>query len=546
MKPGQLTAEWSTEERLQELRGKLNLKERDNDAYFRFSQEKISENDTLIKKLRQQVRQQRELMAQCLDGDREVINTALQKTPVDILTYNRVTASKCIEEKNQDVFDQVKKLNSIQHHIRSHHDTIKELELTLTNLKAQQQKSVRQNKTTGHDTSDQRVRVLSTRLDKVLLKINSARYVNTTYKRLLSYLEKDSLSLPSRLDDLESCLEQQKHELSVLRKIHGEAKAACDSTKHERRHMEDSIMQEKSVRDQKLSKVRRSVKQLNDEADQFNINVSNNKSKGQKNQSNSGSSSSFSPEKIIQKEALAKALGMLKETVGASSIEDIATNFEQQLKRQQNLLTEAEDFQKIRERLHAELKREENAMKVSKYDASIELDHAHDPESALVNQDDTIVAQMRQLETFNESVATNVHKIKLALDVFYNKCRQVDKSLPIGEANLMAMCGAIMNTLSGIAATHKNQLMVEEPNDKDELVLVDTLPTKNVRIELPEDETEDAPAGTENAKSGARTGQGVMFDNDDDELIETSYFSRDDIKKKSTELVRMNTTKKKH
>jgi len=353
MKPGQLTAEWSTEERLQELRGKLNLKERDNDAYFRFSQEKISENDTLIKKLRQQVRQQRELMANCLDGDREVINTALHKTPLDMLTYNRVTASKCIEEKNQDVFDQVKKLNSIQHHIRSHHDTIKELELTLTNLKAQQQKSVRQNKTTGHDTSDQRVRVLSTRLDKVLLKINSARYVNTTYKRLLSYLEKDSLSLPSRLDDLESCLEQQKHELSVLRKIHGEAKTACDSTKHERRHMEDSIMQEKSVRDQKLSKVRRSVKQLNDEADQFNINVSNNKpGKGQK-KANSGSSSSFSPEKIAQKEALAKALGMLKDTVGASSIEDIATNFEQQLKRQQNLLTEAEDFQKIREKLHA-------------------------------------------------------------------------------------------------------------------------------------------------------------------------------------------------
>jgi len=191
------------------------------------------------------------------------------------------------------------------------------------------------------------------------------------------------------------------------------------------------------------------------------------------------------------------------------------------------------------------LKREENAMKVSKYDASIELDHAHDPENALVNQDDTIVAQMRQLETFNESVATNVHKIKLALDVFYNKCKQVDKSLPSGEANAMAMCGAIINTLSGIAVTHKNQLLVEEANEKDELVLVDTLPTKNVRIDLPEDETEDTPAGNENAKT-ARAGQGVMFDNDDDELIETSYFSRDDIKKKSTELVRMNTTKKKH
>ena len=30
------TEEWSTEERLHELKGKLNLKERDNEAYFRY------------------------------------------------------------------------------------------------------------------------------------------------------------------------------------------------------------------------------------------------------------------------------------------------------------------------------------------------------------------------------------------------------------------------------------------------------------------------------------------------------------------------------
>merc|ERR1712139_59885 len=263
-----MSAERRTEERLQELKGKLNLKERDNEAYFRYSQEKIHENDDLIGDLRQKVRQQRETMASCLDGDRTVIETALASQRLDVLTYNRATASKCIEEKNQDVFDQVKKLNSVQHKIRSNRTQIKELELTLKNLKTLPHRSERQNKTTGHDISDQRVRVLSTRLDKVLLKINSARDVNTTYKRLLSYLEKDSLSLPSRLDDLEACLEQQKNELSILRKIHGESKTANDTTKYVRRAMEDEIMNDKAVRDQKLSKVRRSVKQLNDEAEQ--------------------------------------------------------------------------------------------------------------------------------------------------------------------------------------------------------------------------------------------------------------------------------------
>ena len=90
------------------------------------------------------------------------------------------------------------------------------------------------------------------------------------YKRLLSYLEKDSLSLPGRLDDLEACLEQQKCELIELRKIHGESKIACDDTKLQRRAMENDIIQDKEIRDKKLSCVRRSLKVLNEEAELHN------------------------------------------------------------------------------------------------------------------------------------------------------------------------------------------------------------------------------------------------------------------------------------
>ena len=83
------TLEWSTEERLHELKGKLNLKERDNEAYFRYSQETIQSNEKLINELRQKVRQQRETMASCLDGDRTVIETALASQRLDVLTYRK-------------------------------------------------------------------------------------------------------------------------------------------------------------------------------------------------------------------------------------------------------------------------------------------------------------------------------------------------------------------------------------------------------------------------------------------------------------------------
>jgi len=545
------TTEWSTEERLHELKGKLNLKERDNEAYFRYSQETIGTNEKLINELRQKVRQQRETMASCLDGDRTVIETALAEQRLDVLTYNRATASKCIEEKNQDVFDQVKKLNSVQHQIRSHQQTINELELTLKNKTQNTLNVDRRNKTIGHDISDQRVRVLSTRLDKVLLKINSARYVNTTYKRLLSYLEKDSLSLPSRLDDLESCLEQQKQELFVLRKIHSESKQAADNTKLDRYGLEDKIIVEKNIRDQKLSKVRKNVKTLNEEAENMNMMTMNQNrgkaGKDKKNENAGRESHFFTPHKARQKAALASALNLLKESCGASTIEDISDNFEKQLKRQQQLLSEAENFQKSREMLQAKLWQTEDSLKHNKFEASIKLDDAHQPEEELIQKDETLVNQMQQLGARRNSVDLDVQKLKLAMNLFYTKCRDINSSLPEKEMSNNRIKEIIGGTFRPIILKMDQQLLPEDTTDKEEAALIDYLPGRNLRIDLPMEE-EDEGGDVNNIQANEQqTGNKAMFDDDDDELVETSFFSRDDIKKKSGELVKINATgKKKH
>merc|ERR1712139_89139 len=469
-----MSAERRTEERLQELKGKLNLKERDNEAYFRYSQEKIHENDDLIGDLRSKVKQQRELLSACLDGDRDVINTALNANRLDVLSYNRVTASKCIEEKNQDVFDQVKKLNSVQHKIRSNRTQIKELELTLKNLK----------------------------------------------------------TLPHRR-------EQQKNELSILRKIHGESKTANDTTKYVRRAMEDEIMNDKAVRDQKLSKVRRSVKQLNDEAEQCNIMAASKPGRTRTAASEAGfRSTNFTADKIIQKEAMARALDMLKDTVGASSIDDIATNFAQQLTRQQSLLTEAEDKQKVREQLQARLALAEKSLKTDKFGASVMLSHAHDPESELEEKEETVVVQMQQLENINQSVVDTVQKILLALDVFYAKCCELDHSLPMNESNPQNKVAQVIKVFGALTNTFDES----NTNEQDEAALVDSLPSRNLRVELPDDDDEEVAAQVANDQAK----KGAMFNDDDDQLVETTFLSRDDIKKKSGEIVRINTTKKKH
>lgn len=548
MKKDTVNREWSTEERLQELRGKLNLKERDNEAFFRYSQEKINEQDQLIKNLRSKVRHQREVMAACLNGDGEVINTALHETPLDQLTYQRTTADKCIEEKNQDVFDQVKKLNALKHQTRSLQHKIVLLERTLKNSRVQNLKVnvEKRDKTTGHDCSDQRVRVLSTRLDKVLLKINSARYVNITYKRLLSYLEKDSLSLPGRLDELEACLEQQKYELVELRKIHGESRVACDNTKLIRRTMEDEIIYDKDIRDKKLSTVRRSLKALNEEAEANNTIIQTSK-RGPGKDSNGQDSniSHFTPERIVQKEALSRALTMLKETVGASTIDDIAETFETQLNRQQSLLTEAEDFQSRRERLLCRANNNEEVLKSTTYKDSVTLGHAHDPEPDLAEKDQLTILRMQQLDERIQSSQACILRIRNALEVFYKKACDLDESLPKGICDPNEVCESIGKNFAGLLATEDEQLIKEESPTVSDGILITFQSADNRRIELPkEDDDDGAPRDPQNAKAAA-AGKSNMFGDDDDELIEVQCFSRDDMKKKSKELVNKANPKKK-
>lgn len=260
---------WSTEQDIKDVKAKINLRDRDDNAFLCTAREIMQNLESKKSRMKQDITQKRKELARCLNGDKEVIITALNDSPLDQLTYMRGTAEKCIIEKNQDVFDQVKKLNNLKHQIKDKYQKMAELELTLSNLKLQEQpqKAI----TSCDDESEQRIRILSTRLDKVLLKINSARYVNTTYKRLLSYLEKDSLSLPGRLDNLENTLEMQKLELVSLRKTAREARLACDNTRKNRSKLEHDVMAEKNQRDRKITTIRKNLRQIQEEAEQLNV-----------------------------------------------------------------------------------------------------------------------------------------------------------------------------------------------------------------------------------------------------------------------------------
>jgi hypothetical protein len=563
----------STTEAIKDLKAKIALREKDDSSFLCTAKEIITDIDIKRTFLKNDISKKRRDLAKCLNGDKEVIITALHGSPVDQLTYQRCTADKCIAEKNQDVYDQVKKINSLKHIMNQKQQKIDELNLTLKNLRHQENRKAQQSSVPNSngqnsvscstdDESDQRIRILSTKLDKILLKINSARYVNTTYKRLLAYLEKDSLSLPGRLDNLECNLEEQKKELVDLRKTAQEAKHACENTRKQRSILENEIMSSKSIRDKKLTSIKRKLREIQDEAEK-NLNLApfmgnNNNSQRKrdhrgKNTNGSDSSmrmSGFNNDRKLQKDALSAALHILKDTVGASKVEDIATNFESQLQTQTNLLTEAEQLQKNREELVIRLRNEEESLTLSTYDASLALEGSNNTDE-LLSQDKGCLRSAKNITNQLSMMEMNIRTITDAINVYYRKACILKNIKCVEDMSYDNKMKLITDQFGNLARRNQTNLFsysnvdMTSENTPDEKIQFDLLvPEENKRVTLPDHLDDVALANSGQNGNAERTTEKQSLFNDEDEELEGSYFSRDEIKKRGIELINQARPKK--
>lgn len=489
----------------------------------------------------------------------------MQDSPKDQLTYQRASAEKCIQEKKLDVWDQVGIMNQMTHQKNMKQKRIEELTTHLNSLKAQevvilgagQFKSM-----SNEDESEQRLRGLSTKLDKVLLKINSARYVNTTYKRMLSFLEKDSLSLPGRLDELEAHLERQKQELQQLRKMAKEAKNSCDDTRRKRSIMEQEIMHDKSSRDKKLTAIRKNLRILQEEADNFNLQPLNlNRKRDLQSRGAGGTAESsnrmttFGSDRKVQKQALSAALDILKEVVGASKVDDISTSFEAQIHTQKELLDEADKLTQVKKTLIDRLEKAEETIKTSTYESVTNFElpaSANQSKTANNNtlkKDDSSdnISQISNLDAQIVLLDENIQKIIDAINVFYRKACVLSNSYQDEDLTYDQKISLVIETFSNLSLKYDSTSPIRRDSNVSDKMARILHNSSNTRIVLPDpDEENNGPSETRQTARGSEHPGGdksALF-NDEDEEIETTFFSRDDIKKKGKEILNLARPKK--
>uniref|UniRef100_H2YHY4 Uncharacterized protein n=1 Tax=Ciona savignyi TaxID=51511 RepID=H2YHY4_CIOSA len=248
---------WTVQDRIDEVRGKLTLKQRDQAAYYTFSQNEIEENENLIRNLRAEIKEKRVQQMKRMNADEYVIREGFADDRESQLAMQKYTVAKAKTEKYEHVFDKASFLNSTRHEKRRKQRKIEELQFTLKDLKSLA-------KSNEEDKSSQRVRTLTTALDKMKMKYSSAKYIQRTYKQILFHMERDNLTLPGRLSNVEQNLQSIRTELkNELVQIQNDAKTAYDQTKVEKEHLETKILKGKRSRDANLAMTRKKFKKLN-------------------------------------------------------------------------------------------------------------------------------------------------------------------------------------------------------------------------------------------------------------------------------------------
>lgn len=107
-----------------------------------------------------------------------------------------------------------------------------------------------------------RVRMLSTKLDKMTLKRNTASFINRTYHKTLSKLNKDALYMPNTIDQFEVDVHSNTEELKDLHQIYEVAKKGQEASRTHRIAIERDFYNGKHKRDKRLTEYRKAAKAL--------------------------------------------------------------------------------------------------------------------------------------------------------------------------------------------------------------------------------------------------------------------------------------------
>lgn len=525
----------STQERVDELTGKISVKKRDNESIFKKQQEAIEENEEKILSQRVVVKEARQKLAKMMNKDFEVIEEALKGKRFTQLQCKRYDVDTAKKELNEDVCVEHKRLNHYIHQKECRMRRLEDLRLQLRDFNLLHE--------SNFEREDQkRVRLLMTKLDKMNTKRNTAKYVQSTYLKTLNKLNRDALTLHKHLDQFEVEVVGNQKELEDLTTIYKSAKSGQESARTNRLTLEQEVYHNKQIRDKTLSETRKRAKesaQMPDistnraPADILNVGTS-------KVKKTTGDRPS---DRLAKIQPAIRIFGNVTNTVAAK---DIPKAYKRQIENYEAMVEQSKKLNKQLEAKKAVVEEAEKKMVDIKYNQKEQT-------AELERETEALTSKLAELEL---AEVRNEEKINVQTDVLMRVMDSINSlTEKLTPARMQGVAQAPSTTSSSLADNNmlvqvgdihtKLKVMVQKLKDKDlalihrQTLLADKPNAEELTEEEVEDQIDELQISTEGKR---RNGARIIIKDDDDEAagdnflmneinVNEHYVNREDIKK---------------
>ncbi|XP_048245535.1 outer dynein arm-docking complex subunit 3-like [Haliotis rufescens] len=509
-------------EQIDELRGKLHLKERDGKAYYEGSEALKTKNEELIARLRAENKYKRVALNRSIKADTSVIQSVFHNRKEELLSMHRYTAEKAIRVMDQKVCEASKRLNSQQHEVTQKENQLDELELELSRMLDMV--------SYDYDSEKERnYRRLQNELDKARIKFDAASNITGRYEAILAHMQEECRLYPTRLDVMEQQVTEARAELSELKQMNEKATYSSQDARTNLLCMEREMYQAKRSRDQQLNEAKKEVERRKEPVDRTEkrprmsvISESNDVKSSRLQALKAGRH-----EKIL---TLEEAFEKIKKAINVSDIQDVVFRVANQDNTRGLLVHQKKEKLGQRHKLQEDLAKLKAVFEELKFTSQRQAakgrllvdgmeDYACSEEKRRVMSLDMLDKKDKLLLDLQKGIATLFDKLKeIKLKPPHHNFTKGD---PVDDlANCERRLVQLMATATGkgderVAVGSKNV-----DTQKLHEFLENRLPAENTRIRLDEEDNSDSDDFT--------------FDHDQDN---EGHLSRDDVKRLGREIL---------
>uniref|UniRef100_A0A8C6L9S4 Outer dynein arm docking complex subunit 3 n=1 Tax=Nothobranchius furzeri TaxID=105023 RepID=A0A8C6L9S4_NOTFU len=456
-------------DQITELQRKIQLLDGDKTAFYESSQSAMKKNRESILQLRQDNKRLYRKVAEAKAGDEHIIRVAFQNKGLKQDAFHNMSGKVTVDQK---VLSKTKRLNASKHTTRTYQQRLDELKREYERIKPE-------------GGSGANLHALENRLEKTQFKSKEAENITSYYQKLKTELQDESLTFQGQLDSLEAEILKYRKELHSLQVMRDDAQLSEEAAKAAFQQQDELLSRERKERERAITSYRKIVEEHKAETGKTERSVKRTPLQPDELSSEAQHSTTRIPaeeEKAFS--ALEEAFERIKETTGATDVQEIVKRFTSQKEMHEHL----EKLKKENEEALLQLK-EQRELLIQRFE---EEEYSGDAKLSFFCLCLQLQAHQQRCDSARERLdwlTTTLSTVTAGVEHLAEKLQHITLQPDSEEAvlELLAQCELQLQLLQKeFEGKDLTAIMKEMGEDEFYIRIEENLPEYNTRVRLPE------------------------------------------------------------